>query len=176
MLIINVVSMELLTNLGIDWRLLIAQLINFAVLLAVLYKFLYQPVLKLLHDRTARIEEGLKNAEVVNNKLREAVAVYDAKVREARSAAQKILEATKKEGEALKVELTAVAQKEAAKILESGRARLAVEKEKIMHEAEHELADLVEQATEHVLGQVLTPELDRKLIEEAVQKVRIGRA
>lgn len=168
--------MELLTNLGIDWRLLIAQLINFGVLLAVLYKFLYKPVLKLLHERTTRIEEGLKNAEVVDTKLREATAVYDAKVREARGEAQKILETTKKEGEALKAELTATAQKEATKILEAARARLAVEKEKIMHEAEHELSDLVEQATHHVLGQIMTPEMDRKLIDEAVQKVRIGRA
>ena len=168
--------MELLANLGIDWRLIIAQLINFTVLLAVLYKFLYKPVLKLLHERTARIEDGLKNAEVVETKLREATAAYDAKVREARGEAQKILEATKKENEALKAELAAAAQKEVAKILESGRARLAVEKEKIMHDAEHELADLVEQATHHVLGQVLTPEIDRRLIDEAVQKVRIGRA
>ena len=46
----------------------------------------------------------------------------------------------------------------------------------MMHEAEHELGDLVEQATQHVLGQVITPEMDKKLIDEAVQKVRIGRA
>lgn len=168
--------MELLANLGIDWRLIIAQLINFTVLMAVLYKFLYKPVLKLLHERTTRIEDGLKNADVIERKLREATAAYDAKLREARGEAQKILEATKKEGEALKAELTATAQKEATHIIEAGRVRLAVEKEKIMHEAEHELSDLVEQATHHVLGQIMTPEIDRKLIDEAVQKVRIGRA
>ena len=168
--------MELLSNLGIDWRLIIAQLINFTVLMAVLYKFLYKPVLKLLHERTSRIEDGLKNAEVVEKKLREATALYDAKISEARAATQKMLEATRKESEALKAELTASAQNEAAKIIEAGRVRLAVEKEKIMHEAEHELSDLVAQATSHVLGQAVTPEIDRRLIDEAVKKVRIGRA
>ena len=45
-----------------------------------------------------------------------------------------------------------------------------------MEEAEDELADLVEHATEHVLHGVMTPEIDRQLIESAVKKVRIGRA
>lgn len=168
--------MELLANLGIDWRLLIAQLINFVVLLAVLYKFLYKPVLKLLHERTTRIEEGLKNAQEVERKLNEASAQYDKKVLEARGEAQKIVEAARLDAEKVRAELAADAHKEAEKIMASGRAHLAAEKEKIMHEAEHELSDLVAEATEHVLGDVVTPEIDKALIDSAVRKVRIGRA
>lgn len=168
--------MELLSNLGIDWRLLIAQLVNFVILLAVLYRFLYKPVLKLLHERSAKIEDGLKNAEAVEVKLKEAAALYETKTREAKAEAVKLFDTAKKDAEAMRADLTAKAQIEAEKIMESGRQRLAVEKEKMMHEAEHELADLVEQATSHVLGQVMTPEMDKHLIDEAVQKVRIGRA
>lgn len=168
--------MELLTNLGIDWRLLIAQLINFAILLAVLYRFLYKPVLKLLHERSAKIEDGLKNAETVEIKLKEAAALYETKTREARAEAVKLFDVAKKEVDAMRVELVTKAQKESEQIIEAGRQRLIVEKERMMHEAEHELGDLVEQATQHVLGQVMTPEMDRKLIDEAVKKVRIGRA
>lgn len=168
--------MELLTKLGIDWRLLIAQLINFVILMGVLYKFLYKPVLKLLHERSVKIEVGLKNAEAVEVKLKDAAALYESKTREARAETAKMMEAAKKETDALRAELTSAAQKEADKIVEAGRIRLAVEKEKIMHEAEHELADLVAQATEHVLGQAMTPEMDRHLIDEAIKKVRVGRA
>lgn len=168
--------MELLANLGIDWRLLIAQLINFTILLAVLYKFLYKPVLKLLHERSARIEEGLKNAEAVEIKLRAAAEAYEAKLREAHSEAQKILEQTQKEAEKMRAELSVKAQKEAEKIVTGGRTRLSAERDRIMEEAADELADLVEHATEHVLGGVMTPEIDKSLIEQAVKKVRIGRA
>ena len=168
--------MELLTNLGIDWRLLIAQLINFGILLAVLYRFLYKPVLKLLHDRSARIEAGLKNADEVEKKLNEASVTYERKVLEARAEAQKIVEMAKKEAEKVRAELAAHAQNEAAHIVEAGRQKLSAEKEKIMHEAEHELADLVAEATAHVLGEAVTQEIDQKLIDEAVKKVRIGRA
>lgn len=168
--------MELLTNLGIDWRLLIAQLINFVILLAVLYRFLYKPVLKLLHERSVRIEEGLKNADTAEAKLKEASAAYERKVLEARFESQKIVETAKKEGEKVKAEVVAAAQKEADKIVASGRSRLTAEKEKIMREAQEDLADLVTHATEHVLGEVVTPEIDKQLIEQAVKKVRIGRA
>lgn len=168
--------MELLDKLGIDWRLFVAQLINFGILLAVLYKFLYKPVLKLLQERSQKIENGLKNAEVVELKLKDAAALYEAKTREARSETAKMMEAAKKETDALRAALAVAAQKDAEKIVAAGRARLAVEKEKILHEAEHELADLVAQATEHVLGQAMTPEIDRRLIDEAIKKVRIGRA
>lgn len=168
--------MELLSKLGIDYRLIIAQLINFGVLLAVLYKFLYKPVLGLLHERTKTIEAGLKNADEVEKKLREAAALYERKTLEARSEAQKIMEMARKEAEAIKAELATSAHKDAEKIVEGGKARLAVEKERMMHEAEHELADLVAQATEHVLGQAMSPEMDKHLIDEAVKKVRIGRA
>ncbi|MBI2552631.1 F0F1 ATP synthase subunit B [Candidatus Uhrbacteria bacterium] len=168
--------MELLSNLGIDWRLLIAQLINFTILLALLYKFLYKPVLKLLHERSARIEEGLKNADAVEKKLRETGEMYESKLRGARAEAQKILEATQKEAEKIRAELAAKAQKEAEKIIASGRARFAAERDQIMEEAEDELADIVAHATEHVLGGVMTPEIDKQLIESAVKKVRIGRA
>ena len=168
--------MELLTNLGIDYRLIIAQLVNFAILLAVLYRFLYKPVLKLLHDRSTKIESGLKNAEAVEVKLKEAAALFETKTREARAEASKLFDAAKKDVDLLRAELMIKAQNESDQIIEAGRARLAVEKEKMMHEAEHELSDLVEQATSHVLGQVMTPEMDKRLIDEAVQKVRIGRA
>ncbi len=168
--------MELLAKLGVDWRLLVAQLINFGILLAVLYKFLYKPVLKLLHERSAKIEDGLKNAEAVEVKLKEAAALFEAKTREARAEAAKLFDAAKKDVDGLRVELVAKAQKESDQIVEAGRVRLAVEKEKMMHDAQAELGDLVAQATKHELGQVMTPEMNKKLIDEAVQKVRVGRA
>ena len=56
---------DLISQLGIDAKLLIAQVINFVVLLVVLYAFAYKPILKMLHKRTEKIEAGSKNAEKV---------------------------------------------------------------------------------------------------------------
>ncbi len=146
------------------------------MLLAILYRFLYKPVLKLLHERTTRIEQGLKNADAVEVKLKQATDAYDAKMRAARVEAQKIIEDTQRKSESLRAELLAKAQHEAERIFEAGKTTLEAERDRVMDEAEAELMDLVSQATERVLGEVVTPEIDKKLIEQAVKKVRIGRA
>ena len=63
---------ELLTTFGINWKLLLAQGFNFAVVLLVLWKFLYQPVLKMLDERRAAIEKGVKDAAAASEKLANA--------------------------------------------------------------------------------------------------------
>ena len=62
---------ELLENLEIKWQLLAAQTVNFFILLFVLKKFLYKPMLKFLKERREAIEEGLK-------KVKEAVKIIKA--------------------------------------------------------------------------------------------------
>ena len=49
---------ELLSSLGIDLRLFLAQLINFSILLFVLFKFAYKPILNMMDERTEKIEKG----------------------------------------------------------------------------------------------------------------------
>lgn len=64
--------MELVTALGIDLRIFIAQLINFAVLVFVLYRFAYQPILSLLEQRKEKIRKGIEDAEASAKALAEA--------------------------------------------------------------------------------------------------------
>lgn len=168
--------MELLQNLGIDWKLLIAQLINFVILLAILYKFLYKPVLKILHTRSEKIEQSLKNADEVEQRLKSATEMYDAKIISARQQAQSILESVQKEADLQRISLIQKAQAEAEAILKNGQKRLAADKEKMLRSAEEELVDLIASATENVLGDIITPDIDEQLIEQAMSKARIGRA
>ena len=60
--------------LGIEWSLLIAQLVNFALLIVLLRMFLYQPILNMLAARKERIVQSMKDAECVSAAAREAEA------------------------------------------------------------------------------------------------------
>ena len=60
--------------LGIEWPLLISQLINFLILIVLLRMFLYKPVLNMLNARKERIAQSMKDAERVNAAAREAEA------------------------------------------------------------------------------------------------------
>lgn len=161
--------MELLNNLGINIKLLIAQVINFLVLLFVLYKFAYGPVLKMLDNRTKKIEKGLRDAEDAKNKLVEISEREKKILSEARNEARKIIK--KSEDVALKnakdIEISAKAQSE--KILEEAKVQIEQEKNKAVKEAKSEIAGLVVSATEKIIGEKMNSGKDKELIEKAIK-------
>ena len=63
--------MEFLKEFGIQPTLLIAQIVNFLIILFILKKFFYKPIIKLLDDRKKKIEESLKNAELIEERLKQ---------------------------------------------------------------------------------------------------------
>ena len=73
----------LLGTFHIDWRLLVAQIINFAIVFAVLYRFVVKPLQKVMLERTAKIEQGLKDAENARARLTNAENDYTQKIAEA---------------------------------------------------------------------------------------------
>ncbi len=83
---------ELVKTFHIDIKLILAQLVNFFIVLAVLYKFAYKPVLQLLNDRTAKIEKSLDDAKKIEEKLFAQEEEYKKIIAEARRESQAILE------------------------------------------------------------------------------------
>ncbi len=65
---------EIVHAFGIDWRLIVIQVFNFAILAGALWYFLYTPVLKLIADREAKIKKGVIDAEKAEGALKDADA------------------------------------------------------------------------------------------------------
>src|SRR3989338_6119701 len=107
---------ELLHSLGIEWPILIAQIINFAILLAILGKFVYKPVMKMLDDRREGTLRAIEREEFSAKKLLEAEADKENILVAARLESEKILETARQDGEELKKKLLASAKEEAGKI------------------------------------------------------------
>src|SRR3990172_2671297 len=153
---------ELFSKLGIDWRLLIAQIINFTVLLFVLYRFLYRPILSVLEKRRERIEKSLEEAARVDAESKRLESLKMQKVEEAKREAAKVMEETSVQAEQAKQ-----ATLERTK-LES--EQIASERESIFKEVQAEAADLVIGVTEKVLREKLDKEKDRHFIEDTMKQ------
>lgn len=166
--------MELLGQLGIDWRLLLAQMVNFLVLLGVLYKFLYRPVLVHLEERTARIEKSLSEAKRIEVQARQADEARIQLVAEARKEAQMISERAVQEAEVLRKKMVDDARREAERIVESGKVQLEMHKEVLLKDVRREVTGLIVSATRHVLGDVMDENIDASIGMSALRKV--GRA
>jgi len=156
--------MEALVKLGIDWKLLLAQAVNFIVLLLVLRRFAYHPMLDFLDKRADRIEQGLKDAEAAGKRLEEAARKEEellaAACEEAKDLVAKAEIAAEKRAEIIMAEV----EMKSETIFEEAKKHAEAEREKIFREAKEELAALVLSATEKVLGEKVSGK-DREIVE-----------
>jgi len=163
---------QLLSQLGINWMLLIAQAVNFFLLLVILRLFVYKPLLKLLHDRRNRIEEGVMKADEADVRLREAEEMKIGKIKEGEATAMGILRKTETDAKELEARLLAAAKKKEAEALANTQALLRAREEESRRAAEKEAVALVRRAIVRTVE--LAPEkIDDALIAQAVEEAKM---
>ncbi len=160
--------MELLEKLGIDFKLLIAQLVNFFILFFVLYKFAYKPILGALERRSKRIEQSLEDAKKIDENLKNSEAAYAAKMAEAEKKAESIMAGARADAEQLRVTMLNEAKADIQALVERTQGEVAALKEQVITEARTELADIVAEATGRVLDEKLTDAKDLELVKQAL--------
>jgi len=162
---------QLLSQLGIDWHLLISQAVNFFLLLVVLRFFVYKPVLKLMNDRRIRIEEGVTKAAEADRRLLEAETLKKEKIKEGETQAIGILRKTEGEAKELEARMLAEAKKKEADALAGTQAMLRAREEESRRTVEKEAAALVRRAIVRTVE--LAPEkIDDALIARAIADVK----
>lgn len=168
---IAVIMQQLITQLGIDWHLLLSQAVNFAVLLVVLRIFAYKPLLKIMRERRQKIEEGLQKSEEATRRLHEVDEIAKQKTRATEEEAISIIRKTELQAKQAETKLLEEARRKESAIIES--ARLAAEKkEGEAREAfNREAASFVKAAVVKTVE--LSPEaIDEALVEKALREVR----
>jgi len=162
---------SVLGALGVDWKLFVAQLVNFGVVLFIMWKWVYTPLLKIIDSRTAKIDKGLKDAEAAAAAKSGAETASEEAIVSARKEAQRILEESRKEAEAHRAEMKTKTQSELAALVQQGKDTLAAEKEKMVREARAEIAELAVMAAGKALGEKMTDAQKKALLESAAKHV-----
>lgn len=153
--------------LGIDGRMLIAQIVNFVILLVLLRAFLYRPVLRMLQERRERIAESMRQAEEVKQQLARAQQEYESAILRARREAQEIVTQANDLGKRLTEEARQRAQAEAQADLERARAQIRLETQQAIAKLRAEVADLAVLAA----GRIIQRSLDTKEHYDLVAEV-----
>jgi F-type H+-transporting ATPase subunit b len=156
-----------LEKLGINWALLIAQLVNFGILIWLLTRYLYQPVLNMLNERTRRVQESLKEAEQVKEQLARANQDYDAKLAQARQESAAILAQAQERAKTQEQEILAQARQEADRIRSDAREQAVQERDQLLRDLKNQMAELVTMTASRVLGEELKSNHD-KLIADSL--------
>lgn len=160
---------ELVKTFHIDASLLLAQFVNFTIVLLVLYKFAYKPILKTLNERTNKIEKGLKDAEDAQNKLSEMEKTEKEVLTKAKEEGQKIITAAEATARKNKEEFLLETKQQAEKLLADAGKKIEEEKNKMIGEIKAEMAGLVVIAAEKILDEKIDANKDKDLIKKAIQ-------
>ena len=155
-------------KLGINLPLLIAQLINFGLLVALLSYLLYRPVLNALRSRTARIQESIENAEQVKQQLSRAQQDYEAQLGRARQEAAQIVSQATERAQVQAREVLANAQAEAERIKAEAQQQAQQEREQLLRGLQGQLAGLVTQTASTVIGEELRSGGHERLIQQSI--------
>ncbi|MFA5777095.1 MAG: F0F1 ATP synthase subunit B [Parcubacteria group bacterium] len=159
----------LIGTFHIDYKILIAQIVNFSIVLFVLYKFAYGPLVKVMNDRTEKIEKGLRDAKEANKKLTETEEREKEVLSKARKEAQAIIEVADKTALKNKEDLLNEAKKKSEEIVANTQKQLEEEKKKMMSEVKSEIANLVVAATGKVIDEKMDSGKDREIIKKAIE-------
>ena len=144
---------EFVETFHIDWKLMIAQIINFGLVFLVFYFLAAKPLRKLMKERTEEIEGGLTNAKTNDELLKATKSEYDSALQKARLEADAIFNESKKEVVKKREEMIENAKKEVATMIDTGKKSLEQEKIKMVNDAKNELASLAILAAEKIMHQ-----------------------
>jgi F-type H+-transporting ATPase subunit b len=159
-----------LDKLGINLPILLAQLINFTILLVVLYVAAYKPILRMLDSRSARIKESMETAQKVKEQAARAEEEVKAQLNEARREGQAAIAQASQLGERVKEEARQEARQEAQGLMAKAKAEIEKEREKAIDELRTEFADIAILAAGRVIKESLDKKAHQRLVQEALEE------
>lgn len=160
-----------MSELGIQWKILLAQTISFSVVFFVLWRFAYKPVFNMLEARRQKIAEGLTNAEKIKAELARTEAERKRILTQAGDVANQMIEEGRNAAARVREAETQKAMAAAEQIMIKAREAAAQDHARMLAELKSEVGRLVVQTTATVTGKVLTPDDQRRLAEETVKQL-----
>ena len=145
--------------------------ITFAILLFLLYRYVYPPIRDQIQRRQSEIEEAIDEAQKTRQEARELLAEYRRQIAEARGEARQILDEARKQGEAQRERAKREAREEGERIIQRAREEIEREREGALRELRREVADLVIVTTERLIGEELDRDGHERLISEALDSL-----
>lgn len=163
--------MELISKLGIDWKLILAQIVNFGIVLFILYKFAYKPVLAMLDKRRHMIEKSVADAQKSEEMLKEIEVMKERALANVKEKTAEMMDTAVKEASHMKQGILAEASTEAKKILDKTKADIETQKTAMIKEAKNEITKIVVFATAKILDREFSEKDQERMLGDAAKEI-----
>lgn len=159
-------------KLGIEPSLLLAQIVNFAIIMVVLTKLLYKPIIGMLEKRKKLIEESVTRSESLRLEEEKMQDRREKLLFEARKEARTIIDEAKSQGREAEREIVMAAHREAGEINEKAKREVVALHEALSHDIQKESVELAALMAKQLVGSVLTSADQHKLIDKYLEEAR----
>ena len=163
--------MDIFNQFGVQPVLLAAQVVNFLILLFILKKFLFGPIVKVLEERKNKIEGSIKNAQEIEQKLLKTQEESDKIIAKTLKEAQNILDDTNEQAKQILDKAGNQAEKILQNAADEGRGIIQMQKDILMREIRENAGSLVTLVFEKVTGKKITEKDQLELIEKEVKNM-----
>ena len=160
--------------LGLNLPQLVAQIVNFFLLLVILRLLLYKPILKMLDDRKQRISEGLNAAEIARAEAAQAQANIQQQLDASRKEGQEMVANAQQIATRIQAEAREQANRDREASLERATAEIQLERDRAIADLRGEFADITVRAAERVIGQSLDAPAHQRIIDETLAESNFG--
>ena len=157
-------------GLGISVPTLLAQIINFLILLGLLYLVAYKPVMRMFDERSRKIKESMELTESIKEQAARAEEEAQKRIEAASKEGQEAVARAVRTGEEIRQKAQQEAKPEAEAIIAKARLEIQRERDEAIDVLRKELTDLTVLAAEKVIERELDKEAHRQLIEKVLEE------
>ena len=157
-------------GLGINLPTLLAQIINFSILLGLLYLVAYKPIMRMLDERSRKVRESMEQTELIKQQAEHAEEEVKKQMEAAGKEEMEIIARAMHTGEEMRQKAQQDAKKDAESLITRARAEIQRERDGAIDELRKEFADLTIMAAEKVIEQSLDKQTHRRLIDKVLEE------
>jgi F-type H+-transporting ATPase subunit b len=157
-------------TINIFWVIVAA--VNFIVFLAVIWMIFFKPVSKMLNDRRDRIEQGLRDADIARQEREQTAAERLSAITAARQEAEDILARAQRLADENRERDMSATRAQLEQMRERAAADINAERERALADVRSQVAELALAAAGRVVGETMTSERERRLVDQFLTEVR----
>lgn len=162
----------LLASLGLNTQMFAFQLLNFAVVLCIVWFLILKPLTKKLDERRKIIDESLDHAKEVETNLMMSQQKFDETIAQAKNESSALVQKAHEEAEKMGEAMKEKTKKELAEVIEKAKKTIASEKEQMKTELREETVALVIAVAEKILGEKIDTKKDEQFIRDILKSVK----
>lgn len=160
---------EILGKIGFDWRMALANLVNFLIIFWLLKRYAFAPIKKVLAERQQKITQGLEDAQKAQSELMMAQQTSDEERAKARQEAQQIVAHAHEQSKAMITKAEADTQAKVERLVSDARTVIAKEKQAMEAEIQSKTVSIAVAVAEKILREKLDEKKDKVLIENSIK-------